>query len=152
MEDICIAEAPSSSSSNPPCDDRVSSKSSITTATSLCMAATSRPCDPRDFKKSRAYQFKSSDHPVERVSWADAVTFCRLLSELPTERAAGYQYRLPTESEWEYACRAGTETDSWFGREADRVDDAAFINANSMNRTHAVGQKKANPCGLYDMN
>lgn len=101
---------------------------------------------------SNPSQFKSSDNPVESVSWDDAVTFCRLLSELPTERAAGYKYRLPTESEWEFACRAGTETDSWFGREADRIDDAAFINENSMNRTHSVGQKKANPWGLYDMN
>jgi len=91
---------------------------------------------------SNPSQFKSSDNPVESVSWDDAVTFCRLLSELPTERAAGYQYRLPTESEWEYACRAGTETDSWFGREADRIDDAAFIDENSMDRTHSVGQKK----------
>ncbi len=48
------------------------------------------------------------DHPVEMVSWEDAVNFCRMLSDRPEERAAGRSYRLPTEAEWEYACRAGT--------------------------------------------
>src|SRR5205807_6124391 len=50
------------------------------------------------------------DHPVENVSWDDAAAFCRRLSELPAERQAGRAYRLPTEAEWEYACRAGTAT------------------------------------------
>src|SRR5206468_716293 len=47
-------------------------------------------------------------HPVEQVAWADAVAFCRRLSELPAEKAAGRAYRLPTEAEWEHACRAGS--------------------------------------------
>src|SRR5439155_25397562 len=57
----------------------------------------------------------TSRFPVERVSWHDAVAFCRLLSELPLEFAAGRVYRLPTEAEWEYACRAGTTTLFHFG-------------------------------------
>jgi formylglycine-generating enzyme required for sulfatase activity len=53
--------------------------------------------------------------PVEQVSYNDAVEFCRQLSELPAEKAAGRVYRLPTEAEWEYACRAGTDTVYSFG-------------------------------------
>ena len=55
-------------------------------------------------------KYKGADNPVETVSWEDAVEFCRKLSELPAEKAAGNVYRLPTEAEWEYACRAGTTT------------------------------------------
>src|SRR5262249_6767012 len=53
--------------------------------------------------------------PVEQVSWNDAVEFCKELSELPAEKAAGRAYRLPTEAEWQYACRAGTTTPFYFG-------------------------------------
>ncbi len=53
---------------------------------------------------------KGADNPVENMSWADAVMYCRRLSRLPAEKAAGNVYRLPTEAEWEYACRAGTKT------------------------------------------
>ena len=63
MEDTCVAETPSSSSSRY-CDDRVCSKPSVTNVTSHCMAVASRPCDPRDFKKSRAYQYKTLDQNV----------------------------------------------------------------------------------------
>jgi len=49
-------------------------------------------------------KYKGADNPVETVSWEDAVEFCRKLSELPAEKAAGNVYRLPTEAEWEYAC------------------------------------------------
>src|SRR5581483_9800334 len=58
------------------------------------------------------------DHPVERVSWEDAQRFCDRLSSLPQEQRAGRVYRLPTEAEWEYACRAGSSTSFWWGPSA----------------------------------
>ena len=59
--------------------------------------------------------FKGPQNPVETVSWDDAVEFCRKLSAMPAEKTAGHVYRLPTEAEWEYACRAGTTTAYGFG-------------------------------------
>jgi formylglycine-generating enzyme required for sulfatase activity len=95
--------------------------------------------------------FKGPQNPVEQVSWYDAVEFCRKLSELPAEKAAGYEYRLPTESEWEYACRAGTTTSYSFGDSAAELAEYAWYDKNSGNTTHSVGQKKPNGWGLYDM-
>jgi len=85
------------------------------------------------------------------VSWEDAVEFCRKLSELPAERAAGFAYRLPTEAEWEYACRAGTTTAYSFGDDSAELGEYAWYAENSGGRTQPVGQKKPNPWGLYDM-
>jgi formylglycine-generating enzyme required for sulfatase activity len=65
--------------------------------------------------------FKGATNPVEKVSWDDAVEFCRMLSELPAEKAAGNVYRLPTEAEWEYACRAGTTTKYSFGDDGSEL-------------------------------
>ena len=96
-------------------------------------------------------KFKGSQNPVEKVSWDDAVEFCRKLSELPAEKKAGYVYRLPTEAEWEYACRAGTTTAYSFGDSDSQLGDYAWYGANSGKRTHPVGQKKPNAWGLYDM-
>ena len=87
--------------------------------------------------------FKGSQNPVEQVSWDEAVAFCRKLSELPAEKKAGYVYRLPTEAEWEYACRF-TEVKSELGV-------YAWYTENSLGRTHSVGGKKPNAWGLYDM-
>ena len=84
--------------------------------------------------------------PVENVSWFDSQTFCEKLSEL-----TGQKYRLPTEAEWEYACRAGTQTRFSFGDDDSQLGDYAWFKDNSGNRTHPVGEKKANPWGLYDM-
>jgi formylglycine-generating enzyme required for sulfatase activity len=61
-----------------------------------------------------------SDYPVENVSWNDAVDFCKRLSELPEEKAAGRVYQLPTEAEWEYACRSGAKTTYFFGNDPKR--------------------------------
>lgn len=88
--------------------------------------------------------------PVEMVCWDDAVEFCRKLSELPEEKVAGHIYRLPTEAEWEYACRAGTTTQYSFGDDASKLGEFAWYK-DSQSRTHPVGQKKSNPWGLYDM-
>ena len=76
--------------------------------------------NPSAFSRSgdRSEQVSGQDtsrFPVERVSWEEAVEFCRRLSALPEERAAGRVYRLPTEAEWEFACRAGTTTPFHFG-------------------------------------
>ena len=57
--------------------------------------------------ESEVRHLGTTDYPVEDVSWFDAANFCKTLSELPRQQAAGRVYRLPTEAEWEYACRAG---------------------------------------------
>ena len=98
------------------------------------------------------------NHPVEEVTWEDAVAFCKQLSALPGERAAGRVYRLPTEAEWEYACRAGTTTAFSFGPTASSTqanfsghhpyDDA---DGPYLQRTSAVGSYLPNAFGLYDM-
>ncbi|MEO8269667.1 MAG: SUMF1/EgtB/PvdO family nonheme iron enzyme [Aureliella sp.] len=90
-------------------------------------------------------------HPVETLGWKDAVAFCKQLSELPEEKAAGRAYRLPTEAEWECACRAGSETPFSFGESAKLLHDHAWYAENSKNQHHPVGEKKPNQWGLYDM-
>jgi len=96
-------------------------------------------------------QGDSSNHPVEQVSWEDAVEFCNKLSALPEEKAAGRVYRLPTEAEWEYACRAGSKSAYSFGDERDSLDGNAWFYENGHGKTHPVGQKKPNAWGLYDI-
>ena len=85
-------------------------------------------------------------NPVEQVSWDDAQAFCEKLS-----RITGKTYRLPTEAEWEYACRAGTTTRYYFGDNDNQLGDYAWYRENSNNTTHPVGQKKPNGWGIYDM-
>ncbi len=80
--------------------------------------------------------------PVETVSWNDAQGFIRRLNS----RSGGTQYRLPTEAEWEYAARAGTSEDRY-----GNLDEIAWYDENSGNRTHPVGRKASNAWGLYDM-
>ncbi|WP_444846906.1 formylglycine-generating enzyme family protein [Duganella caerulea] len=99
--------------------------------------------------------------PVENVSWLDAVRFCNLLSDsaglragyaldddgMGASRIAGSNgYRLPTEAEWEYACRAGTN-----GPRYGDIDEIAWYRENSGGCTQAVGQKQPNSWGLHDM-
>lgn len=92
--------------------------------------------------------FKGDDHPVDNVSWEDAVKFCELLSA-----KTGKTVRLPTEAEWEYACRAGSATRYYFGEDPDHtaLADHAWYEANSGRQTRPVAQKKPNAWGLYDM-
>ncbi len=91
-----------------------------------------------------------SNHPVDQVSWEDAVEFCKRLSELPEERAAGRVYRLPTEAEWEYACRSGSNAPFGFGG-LELADDYGWFSSNCKGQSHPVGRKDMNAWGLYDM-
>lgn len=93
----------------------------------------------------------SSNHPVETVSWDDTVQFCNRLSELPQEKKAERVYRLPTEAEWEYACRAGSMAAYCFGDDSELLANYAFFWELSEDQTHPVGQKMPNAWGLYDM-
>jgi formylglycine-generating enzyme required for sulfatase activity len=95
---------------------------------------------------------KASRCPVEAVSWDDAIEFCNVLSE-----KTGESVRLPTEAEWEYACRAGTETRFYYGNDTAyaRLADYAWYEKNSSDagekHLHPVGQKIPNAWGLHDM-
>jgi formylglycine-generating enzyme required for sulfatase activity/serine/threonine protein kinase len=97
--------------------------------------------------------FKGPDGlPVDSISWNDAVAFCAELNKREKGSLGGAIYRLPTEAEWEYACRAGTTTRFSFGDAAARLRDHAWFMGNSDNTTHPVREKPPNAWGLYDMN
>jgi len=112
--------------------------------------------NPSDFKGS-------NDLPVENVSWIDAVTFCNKLSERegmpPCYRingdtvgnVGGSGYRLPTEAEWEFACRARSASLFPWGDAPEMLGEHAWYKDNSSGQTHSVGQKKPNAWGLHDM-
>jgi formylglycine-generating enzyme required for sulfatase activity len=95
--------------------------------------------------------FKGDRHPVEQVSWEDAMAYIEGLNSIREERSLGRSYRLPTESEWEYACRAGSASAYCFGEEESRLGDYAWYGSNSGYGTHPVGEKKPNAWGLHDM-
>lgn len=105
--------------------------------------------------------FKCDKRPVETVTWKEAIIFCNLLSEKSglkpcytirehkeeiTFDQTANGFRLPTEAEWEYACKGGIKEIRY-----DKLDLVAWYKDNSEQRTHNVGQKKPNPWGLYDM-
>jgi len=106
-------------------------------------------------------RWKGSKNPVEQVRWSDAVRFCNKRSELEGLRPC-YElktwkcnfdvdgYRLPTEAEWEYACRAGATTGYFFGDNPANLADYAWFDKNSGGHPHPVAQKQANPWGIYD--
>jgi sulfatase modifying factor 1 len=106
-------------------------------------------------------RWKGDKNPVEQVRWSDTVKFCNKRSEMEglkpcydlqkwTCDFSANGYRLPTEAEWEYACRAGATGDYFFGA-ATAIKDYAWFDKNSGGRTKPVGGKKPNAWGLYDM-
>jgi len=103
-----------------------------------------RPWQGKKFVK------EGPDYAATHVNWDDAVEFCRKLSE-----QEGVEYRLPTEAQWEYACRAGTTTVYSFGDDASKFGQYAWYDKNTSvvgeKYAHRVGQKLPNPWGLYDM-
>ncbi len=115
-----------------------------------------------DFRNAVA-GIDTADNPVEGVSWNDAADFCSRLSAQEHRNPAyardgenvtfggGAGYRLPTEAEWEFACRAGTTTRFWTGDREEDLPGGGWFAANSGGRPHAVGELKANPFGLFDM-
>jgi formylglycine-generating enzyme required for sulfatase activity len=96
---------------------------------------------------SNPSNFKGKDRPVESVSWNDVQEFIKKLNE----KESPGKYRLPSESEWEYVCRAGITTRYAFGDDESKLGDHAWYDTNSGFQTHPVGQKKPNSWGLYDM-
>ena len=89
---------------------------------------------------------QSDDHPVVCISWNDARAFCDWLSHKEHKK-----YALPTEAQWEYACRAGTQTKFFFGDDEEALSKHVWYRANSGQRTHPVGEKEPNAWGLRDM-
>jgi formylglycine-generating enzyme required for sulfatase activity len=92
-------------------------------------------------------EFRNSPRlPVENVSFDDACAFCNRVTEL-----AGKRFSLPTEAQWEYACRAGTETEYFWGSSSAEATKFAWFELNAREQTQEVGKLKANPWDLYDM-
>jgi formylglycine-generating enzyme required for sulfatase activity len=116
---------------------------------------------PQGAGKSKVTGLDTRQFPVEMVSWDEALEFCDRLSQLPEERQAGRQYRLPTEAEWEYACRAGAATHAPFhyGRSLSSRQanfDGSFPYGGApkgdyLKRTTAVGSYPPNAWGLHDL-
>jgi len=107
-------------------------------------------------------RWKADKNPVEQMRWSDAVKYCNARSKAEGLEPcydlnrwecnfAANGYRLPTEAEWEYACRAGTTTAYFFGDDASKLKAYAWFEDNSGGKPHSVGQKPSNPWGLFDM-
>ena len=103
-------------------------------------------CEAEGRTKPSDLGWGRSDRPVINVSWDDAVAYCEWLS-----RQTGEQYCLPTEAQWEYVCRAGSETAFCFGDDEKALDNYAWHWSNAEQMTHPTGEKQANAWGLHDM-
>ncbi|MGI9517348.1 MAG: formylglycine-generating enzyme family protein, partial [Pirellulaceae bacterium] len=133
-------------------------------------------CHRADFSHNMMEFYPESDCPIGGVTWHEAAWYCNWLSEqegipqeqwcfeteyFPEEKRINVKikpnameltgYRLPTEAEWEFACRAGTSTSRYFGQESLLVPEYAWVLSNSDGRTQSVGQLKPNDFGLFDM-
>ena len=97
----------------------------------------------------RPSHFKGPQLPVELVSWSDAQLSCEMLNI--RSKQAGFKFRLPTETQWEYACRAGASTIFFCSDNPNDLTTAAWFHTNSGSTTHPVGTKEPNNFGLYDM-
>ena len=96
-------------------------------------------------------EFKGADLPVETVSWDDCQDFLKKLNEKGKDQLKGKKATLPTEAEWEYACRAGEKGKWCFGDDEKKLGDYAWYRDNAEMKTHPCGQKKPNAWGLFDM-
>jgi formylglycine-generating enzyme required for sulfatase activity len=96
--------------------------------------------------EGKDYAKKGPGYPATHVNWDEAVAFCGKLS-----KQEGVEYRLPTEAEWEYACRAGTTTAYSFGDDVRQLPQHAWYSGSSNGSTHPVGELKPNAWGLFDM-
>ena len=103
-------------------------------------------CEDTNRKKPEDEGWGRGRRPVVNVSWHDAYDYCEWLS-----KKTGETYRLPSKDEWEYCCRANTDTKWFFGDDEKMLEKYAWYDKNSDGKTHPVGEKEPNPWGLYDM-
>lgn len=97
-------------------------------------------------KFKRPPEHDNPHFPMEKVTWTEAVKFCQVLSQ-----TLGLVFRLPTEAEWEYACRAGTMSRYFFGDDPKRLEEYGWYWGNARGVIQPVKTRKANPWGLYDL-
>src|SRR5262249_36634226 len=113
------------------------------TPSELAADAVTKPSTPY---VDETYGYGRDGYPVLCITHHAAMEYCRWLSA-----RTGKLYRLPTEAEWEWACRAGTTTAYSFGDDPGKLDEHAWFDKNSGDTPHKVGTKKPNPWGLHDM-